>query len=49
MVLEVGYVECELCGDQFPEDEVRRDDETVCQECYTQRGIDRAEAKYDLD
>jgi len=49
MTNEFGEVTCECCGQLFPEDMIQSEDENVCEECYIQRGIDRAESKYDLD
>ena len=48
MTNEFGEVICECCGQSFPEDMVQRDDETVCEECYIQRGIERTESMRDV-
>ena len=38
---------CEGCDNDFDENELN--DERLCNECYIEQGIDRAEAWNDLD
>lgn len=38
-----GEAICECCEEPFPEYDIR-DGESVCHECYIERGIDRAES-----
>jgi len=40
-------IRCEGCNGEFEDNEL--DDEGLCEECHNEAGIDRMEAKNDLD
>jgi hypothetical protein len=44
-----NYVTCQGCEQQFEESMIKDWDNSLCEECYNEQGINNAESRYDRD